>query len=216
MRGSRYEESNVRAFDRCQFLKEWLASLPEGFFIGGDNAYTVTQKLVTPYRKAEFSDDTHKRTYNYYLSQLRIRIEMAFGRLTTKWRRLRSTLHFANKTNSQIIRVCTKLHNFCIRMDLKDNTYVRPRVSEGNLDELNPGDFGIDPFDGGENRKSKWGYLPSVHEDDEEGNAAPLRYSYLVPPDSARRDEILAEVHSRYMLRPQHNRNRNDDDDSEL
>eukprot|EP00985_Skeletonema_marinoi_P006712 scaffold2915_cov88-Skeletonema_marinoi.AAC.1 len=175
--------NDVRAFGRCRALKEWLAKLPDEYFIGGDNAYTLTDKLVTPYTKAEIDGDEHKRTYNYYLSQLRIRIEMAFGRLTTKWRRLRSTLNFSNKTNSQIIRVCTKLHNYCIRMSLKDGTYVRPVVS-GNVDELNPSAFGVDPFDGGGNRRSKWGYLES----DPEAVAAPVRYSVLVTPDSSRRE----------------------------
>jgi hypothetical protein len=60
------------------------------------------------------------RTYNFYLSQLRIRIEMAFGLLTQKWAVLADTMKFSNKINGQIISVCMKLHNFCIRMKWKD------------------------------------------------------------------------------------------------
>ncbi len=95
--------NDARAFDRCVGLKEWLARLPPEFFTCGDNAYILTRKLLTPYTTAEIGGDALKRTYNYFLSQLRIRIEMAFGRLTTKWRRLRSTLNFHNSKNAQII-----------------------------------------------------------------------------------------------------------------
>jgi len=201
--------NDVRAADRCLSLKDWLAKLPEGYFIGGDNAYTLTNKLATPYTKAEIGGDEHKRTYNYFFSQLRIRIEMAFGLLTTKWRRLRSTLNFANETNSQIIRVCTKLHNYCIRMSLKDGTYVRPVVS-GDAGELSPIDFGVESFNGGGNRRSKWGYLETYPEDE------PACYSTLVPPDGSRRERILAEIYSRNTVRPQHNRYRNDNHDDEM
>jgi hypothetical protein len=75
--------NDARAFDRCVGLKEWLARLPPEFFTCGDNAYILTRKLLTPYTTAEIGGDALKRTYNYFLSQLRIRIEMAFGRLTT-------------------------------------------------------------------------------------------------------------------------------------
>ena len=40
-----------RAFGRCKGLKEWLAALPDEYFVGGDNAYTVTRKLLTPFTK---------------------------------------------------------------------------------------------------------------------------------------------------------------------
>ena len=68
----------------------------------------------------EFYED-YNRTYCYYLSQYRIRIEMAFGRLTTKWRILRRTLNYSNAKNAKIICACTKLHNFCIRMHQLEN-----------------------------------------------------------------------------------------------
>jgi hypothetical protein len=70
---------------------------------------------MIPFTSADILGEGY-RAYNFYLSQLRIRIEMAFGLLTTKWRRLRSILNFATCKNAQIIRVCTKLHNFVIHM----------------------------------------------------------------------------------------------------
>ena len=70
---------------------------------------------MIPFTSAEILGEGY-RAYNFYLSQLRICIEMAFGLLTTKWRKLRSTLNFATCKNAQIIQVCTKLHNFVICM----------------------------------------------------------------------------------------------------
>ena len=55
-----------------------------------------------------------QRTFNYFLSQLRIRIEMAFGRMTTKWRILRWNLENGTRRNSRIIRVYATLHNYVI------------------------------------------------------------------------------------------------------
>lgn len=207
--------NDSRAFDRCTFLKDWLARLPDGYFVGGDCAYILTKKLVTPYTAAEIGGVERKRILNYYISQLRIRIEMAFGLLTTKWRRLRAMLNFANTKNSQIIRVCTKLHNYCIRMGLKEGTYERPIVSGDvdDLDDIDPAAFGIDPIDSGGNRKSKWGYLETWPDDDG------ICYSTLVPPDTALRERLFAEVCGRGVVRPVHNRRRNnsvDEDEDEM
>ena len=50
---------------------------------------------------------------------MRIRIEMTFGRLTTKWRLFCGDLLASNgiRKNCQIIRVGAKLHNFVINSD---------------------------------------------------------------------------------------------------
>ena len=66
-------------------LPAWLNSLPPGFFVACDCAYSLSEHLISPYsgpkRFLEKCDN-----FNFYLSQLCIRIEMAFGLLVTKWR----------------------------------------------------------------------------------------------------------------------------------
>ena len=210
--------NDIRAFDKCIGLKQWLAKLPPEFFAGGDNAYTLTLKMLTPYTNAEMRGDEHKRTYNYYFSQLRIRIEMAFGLLTTKWRRLRSILNFYNRKNAQIIRVCTKLHNFCIRMRMSDDDYITP-VVRGDAQSVNPSEHGIDALRYGtaEDQVRRFGYFEtnSQFETEEER----VDYTRLVPPDDARRRQILTQVYDRQLIRPNHNRIRNrrmDDDEEEV
>jgi DDE superfamily endonuclease len=74
-----------RAIQRLERLQKWMDDLPNGYYLIGDNAFTLSNKMLIPFSGAQRNEE-HKRTYNFYLSQLRIRIEMAFGRMTTKWR----------------------------------------------------------------------------------------------------------------------------------
>ena len=50
----------------------------------GDAAYTLTEHLLVPFTGSQ-QDNVDNDAYNFYLSQLRIQIEMAFGRLVWKW-----------------------------------------------------------------------------------------------------------------------------------
>jgi hypothetical protein len=105
--------NEVRAFSRCMGLTDWFETLPNLCFVSTDNAYPMTIKMLIPHIATELWSE-YCRTFNFYLSQLRIRIKMAFGRLTTKWRRLWTTLNFASVKNTKIICVCTNLHNYVI------------------------------------------------------------------------------------------------------
>jgi DDE superfamily endonuclease len=71
-----------RAFTRCNLLVQWIDNLPEKYFICADNAYTLSNKLLIPFRGNQANPIFHS-SYHFYLSQLRIRVEMAFGRLCT-------------------------------------------------------------------------------------------------------------------------------------
>ena len=62
--------------------------LPLGAYIVGDAAYTLTEKCLTPFSGSQQADPT-KDAYILFLSQVRIRIEMAFGLPTTKWQLLK-------------------------------------------------------------------------------------------------------------------------------
>jgi hypothetical protein len=77
-----YEETGLHAI---------INQLPSGLYVAGDAAYILTEHLLVPFT-GSCRQDPDKDSYNFYLSQLRIRIEMAFGLLTTKWRCLRKKL----------------------------------------------------------------------------------------------------------------------------
>ena len=213
--------NDIRAFLRCDGLQHWIRSLPEEYYIGADNAYPLSRKVLIPFSGPELTSEA-KRTYNFYLSQLRIRIEMAFGRLTTKWRILRSTLACLPSKNAKIIRVCMKLHNFCIRMEQKDGD---GRVGVIETAEINPSNFDINPLGG-----SPFGFYETGRDDEEcdgefdngldmghESGATIVNPSsdppnnYGAYTNSSLRDELVDDIVDRRLPRPNYNRRRNRD-----
>ena len=79
-----------------------------------------------------------KDAYNFYHSQLRIKIECTFGIFTERWGILRSALPMGislGKTTALVIALA-KLHNFCI----DHNDSLQPATSSDQLNiESQPG-----------------------------------------------------------------------------
>ena len=104
--------NDARAYRNCS-LPSFVEDLPVGKFIIGDAAYTVGEHLLTP-----FSGGSRIRrendTYNYFLSQLRIRIEMTFGRCMNKWRLFCTPLSVSILNVGKMFKTATILHNFYI------------------------------------------------------------------------------------------------------
>ena len=104
--------NDIAAYRRSS-LPDKVEALPLTRYVVGDNAYTPTEHLLVPFSGSE-KEDSGKDCYNYYLSQLRIRIEMCFGRFVSKWRILKTPLCVKVKNATKIIYCCTRLHNYCI------------------------------------------------------------------------------------------------------
>lgn len=104
--------------DALAFLKWQLSTmldnLMEPFIVLGDNAYTVNFHLLTPFDKAHLGNDPKRDAFNFYLSQLRIRVEMTFGLLVNKWGVLQKPLAVEFSKVKNVIHTCIRLHNFCI------------------------------------------------------------------------------------------------------
>jgi hypothetical protein len=41
--------NNMRAFNRCNQLLKWLEALPLEYYIAGDNAYMLSQRVLIPF-----------------------------------------------------------------------------------------------------------------------------------------------------------------------
>jgi hypothetical protein len=160
-------------------LAEIIENLPAGLFIAADAAYVVTEHILVPFTGSQ-RHDCVKDTYNFFLSQLRIRIENAFGLLTTKWRILRKPLECSLKVNADILQICALLHNFVI--DNKDDDDF---TADNSLDGPNIRAMSESPLG--------WGYLPTVE---------PLETH---PGTSQTRDAILRHIHRNGFCRPQRN-----------
>jgi len=55
-----------------------VEQLPEGFYVVADDVYCLSSTLLIPYSGRE-KQDKSKDAFNFFLSQLRIQIEQAFG-----------------------------------------------------------------------------------------------------------------------------------------
>ncbi len=85
--------------------------LPDGFFAAGHNAYLLSPTLLIPY-SGQDKRDKSKDAFDFYLSQLRIRIEQGFGLLVTKWRIFKKPLEVSFWQTTLLIEACFHLHNF--------------------------------------------------------------------------------------------------------
>jgi hypothetical protein len=79
---------------------------------GGDNVYVNTEHLLVPFPGHKLSQE--KDAFNYFLSQLRIRIENAFALLVRWWGILWRLLNVRLKNQPNLIMCLFKLHNYCI------------------------------------------------------------------------------------------------------
>lgn len=104
--------NDIAAFRKTS-LYHLIEALPLGKFVLGDNAYVSTEHLLTPFPGEQKNDPT-KDAYNFHISQLRIRIEMTFGRLTNKWRIFKRPLGVGINNAGKLYMCATRLHNFCI------------------------------------------------------------------------------------------------------
>jgi DDE superfamily endonuclease len=87
--------------------------------------------LLVPFKKDEINRNNPrereaKESYNFYLSQLRIRVEMAFGMLVNKWWIFKSPLMHNTTKASAIIQCAMRLHNLCIsaRLELSSTSDI--------------------------------------------------------------------------------------------
>ena len=119
--------NDIVAFRRCK-LQEKINSLPVGQYVVGDNAYVCSEHLLTPFSGNE-KFESRKDSFNFYISQLRIRIEMAFGMMANKFQILKRPVSIGVESIGKLILTIGKLHNFCIdeRLAMTPETAV-PRT----------------------------------------------------------------------------------------
>jgi hypothetical protein len=89
--------------------------LKKGRVLFGDNTYLNSLFMVTPYTNVAGNPNKKSEdNYNFFHSQLRIRVECAFGMLAACWGCLRMALH-RNITVTKVIALVNtlaRLHNF--------------------------------------------------------------------------------------------------------
>jgi len=111
--------NDVRAF-QLSSLHNTCANFPLGVYLVGDNAYIPTEGMLTPFTAADGMNE-RKDTFNFFVSQLRIRIEQAFGLMVTKWRIQKKALEVPLRHVPTVVHTIMRLHNFCINS--RENGY---------------------------------------------------------------------------------------------
>ena len=94
-------------------------------------------------------------------------------------------LNYSTPKNAQIIRVCTKLHNFVIRMAQAEGN-GNGRIGQFHGNNVNPRMYGIEPMGARE-----FGYLPSSNVDDDDTSLYSLLWRDY---DNGRCKSCMADV----------------------
>lgn len=94
-------------------LRDIVDTLHMGLYIVGNIAYTLTKHLLIPFTGSD-KNNISKDTFNYYLSKVRICVEMAFGQLVNKFQILKRNMKGSMEAASAILISCESLHNLII------------------------------------------------------------------------------------------------------
>lgn len=125
--GSTHDSTAYNISSIATFLQS--GGLPFPFWIAGDEAYSCTNNLLTPFSSSIARPETYEDSFNFFQSSLRLHVEQAFGLLVSKWRILRSGMDFALNNSYLTIAALFVLHNWCI--DNRESGQVLRDVSEG-------------------------------------------------------------------------------------
>ena len=183
------------AYAMAHELKEAIDALPLGYYFVGDAAYTLSERLLVPFTGSQRSNIDND-CFNYNLSQMRIRIEIAFGLMVSKFRILKKKLEGSIKTNAKVIMCCARLHNYIIdrKFESKNNDV---NDTEQNGENVDPNRLGYTSLN---NSPLDMVYCPTIPDEDifEE-----------IQGESNTRDAIVHLIHERKERRPAHNIIRN-------
>jgi hypothetical protein len=179
--------------------------LPAWAYFVADDAYTSSEQMLVPYGGRGISEA--KDAFNYFQSSLRIEVECTLGALQARWgvlwRPLRTSLSFSSK----VVMACACLHNICVDAGMAARAQDIALCGARN------------DADGTMRVRRRDGVVV-----DQEGAIPPSLYprfqsaGYSVTNNvgrgpnapstrvSSRRDEIMAAIERRGLIRPPHDR----------
>ena len=100
-------------------LGKLVEGLPGLYCAIGDCAYTASEHLIPVFR-SEMAKAKRNDNFNFFASQLRIRIEMAFGLMVKKWGILSRPQSIKMIKMKKLMVAIARLHNFCINERLQE------------------------------------------------------------------------------------------------
>jgi DDE superfamily endonuclease len=106
------------AIKQCS-LYGLIENLPTGICCIGDAAYQPTEHMVPVFQGTDKLVQKYD-DFNFFASQCRIRIEMAFGMMQGKWGILQRPLCCTMKNMIWMAQAIARLHNYCIEERLAE------------------------------------------------------------------------------------------------
>jgi DDE superfamily endonuclease len=100
------------AIKQCS-LHDLVEALPRGHCCIGDAAYCPSEHMVPVYQGADKLNSRYDN-FNFFASQCRIRVEMAFGMMQMKWGILQQPLGCKMSNMLWLAQAIARLHNYCI------------------------------------------------------------------------------------------------------
>ena len=190
------------AIDQCS-LGPLIDTLPEGYCAIGDAAYYPTERLAPIYYGVNRDDPLHDN-FNFFASQLRIRIEMAFGLMQMKWRFLQQARQ-PTKNLPMYVMAIARLHNYVVKYRLEQGSTLTEMMNE---DHGQDGESGQTPV------------LPSQPVDD---NGNPMLYDDMgnvvrrpLPKGHSMTRHLMAvRIQQKNLVRPLRNTIQRDAEDQE-
>ncbi|KAL7536885.1 hypothetical protein ACHAXR_007463 [Thalassiosira sp. AJA248-18] len=175
------------AYPTAKLSKKTVENLPQGLYAVADAAYSASEKMLIPFTGNDRLD-IDRDAFNFYLSQVRIRVEMAFGRLVNKFRILNGKVEGPMERVAAVLQACARLHNFIIKQDCPSF----PDYSDLSLEEeLNQLDLIPHP-------SAPLGHMAYLH-------TMPSDTSEIIYGVSHTRDGIVDMIREFSFRRPAHN-----------
>jgi hypothetical protein len=101
--------------------------------VAGDNVDVCTEHLLTSFMGSNhFNPDNDSKK----MSQLRIYVEMAFGRFVTKWWILHTALEVPLSKSDLVFQACCHFHNYCINEKPNASKASRIETAYNNNDTI--------------------------------------------------------------------------------
>lgn len=127
--------ANDRVAYKNSKIGDFIDKLPLDYVVLADAAYDPSEHCLPMYFGMS-RHDTKYDSYNYYASQLRIRIEMCFGMMTRKFEILDCPLKTKLSKAILILHTIGRLHNYCINERLAaDATAIQRETATYNHQE---------------------------------------------------------------------------------
>jgi hypothetical protein len=199
--------SDCLAFEASTFYNrlEYNHILAPGLSLFGDNAYLNATYMATPYANVSQGP---KDDYNFFHSQLRIRMECAFGMLVHRWAILQTAMPcgISIQRTIALVNALTKLHNFCIEQNemnsVEPSMDNRFRIKNSELgfvplEETNNVAVPVQLLDGGNHMDN----ISRLERRRHDRNTTQNHNGGLVLP----REKLLGHVIDRHVARPKAN-----------